>query len=571
MEYYLEKKKEIPTDSYWFKTKLQFQNWVLANSHEITLALNTGTPLSPKSIKVRCWFEEECVDVILSIFDHFISKKQWESGSKCIEILVYIVEKIGSDFYDDVGDTIIHKVQNAIRDVDIISKKSSDDENRKGQLAIIDSLGRLGVGAQVSLLRYLDKRTCKIVASEIKKVKWTSNNSIYNTKLPGKILSSLESTAKQYKTEILIEGQQISPEWYLITVTTQQYLFELKKYFEFLKSLHENIYKKNVEDLINGKKYLQAAHLIERWLEFTNKLQLCGWRLQKLMEECDDLRKVKDLPWVSMDFEKEKTILQTYDKEAVDKLVCLLPILSSLPQTNLHDLPDYFGQAYTFGVEVAYKACHDNDAERFKRIFPAIFLGALATHDVTRKEVQGWTQDGQIICSTESLEDLLNVSGFAKLYAELYQNPDLWNICETVWGKYLEHTDARDFITFLTTLAQYRDNKFVIMPKATLRANWDIQFRQKLEEMGFTVDPLEERLFGQERVVNHISPLIRVVGRRSDLLPVDARDIFFVTYLSKHQSARGIDFPDRRDFKQQIEDETASPEDEHQEHVDDEE
>lgn len=564
MDYYLDRKKQIPTDSYWFETKYQFQSWVLADSVEITTALSTGKTLRPRTVKDRIWFEERCVNIFLTIFNYLISKKQWGSANQCLEVLVTTAEKrLGADLYDYVGNMIIDKVQNTVHNIVITSENPTDDETRKGHLAIIDNLGRLGVCIQVSLLQYLDQRTCEDLAYETKLVKWTNAFSIYNTKLPGKILSTLESTANRLKTELLIEGRQISPEWYLITITTSQYLFELQKYYEFLKSLHIDLFKKNIEELIKRKKYLHAAHLVERWIEFTNKLLICGWRVQKLVEECGTLRKVRDLPWVSIDFEKEKTILQKYDREAVDKLVYLLPFLSSLSEPDLHDLPDYFGQAYTFGVEAAYETCYDNDTERFKRIFSNVFFGALAAHDTTRKQVQGWSQESQIVFSTEPLEDLLNVSGFAKLYAELYQNPCLWNACKTLWDNYLNKGNARDIIMFLNTISQYRDSIFLLMPKATLRTNWDIKFRQKLEEMGLTVDQYEFR-YNRKRRVNHASPLIRVISCYPDILPVDARTVFFVTYLSKHVAAQGMNIPDRRGLEQQIERETNPQENDEQ-------
>ncbi len=557
LNYYLDRKNKIPTESYWYKSKFQFQNWIFANSSELILALNSGTSISPKSIKDRTWFEEECVNIILRLFDYFVKKRQWESAHNCIEILVSVTEKVGSDFYDDLGRLIVVKVQDAIQK-SVMSLSPVSKEDKKGQIALIDSLGRLGIAVLLGLLHHVDKRTSDTLVSEIKSIDWTSNKSIYLSNLPGKILPSLESTVREYRVEGIIENRQISPEWYLITITSQQYLFEIKKYYEFVKSLYGDLFQKNVEQLIKEKKFLPAVHLIERWLEFTNKLSVCGWRLQKLIESCAQLKKVKDLPWVDINFNKERELVESWDKQVVDKLVYLLPILTQLPEVDLQDLPDHFGQAYTFGVEACYQACHDNDTERFKKIFPAVFLGAFSAHDSTRKKVQGWAQDSQIIFSSEPLEDLLSISGYAKLYSELYEKDEIWNICENTWKNYLDSINAKDVISLFVETAKYRDSKFMIMPKATLRSNWDINFRRKLIEMKVVTDPTEEHLVRRERTINHKSPIIRVVSRYGDLLPADPRNIFFITYLSQHSSARDIDFPDRRDLGRQIKKESAN-------------
>jgi len=557
LDYYLDKKKKIPTESHWYKSKSQFQNWIFANSTELILSLNSGTPLHPKSIKDRTWFEEECVDIILRLFEYFIEKRRWESADTCIEILVSVTEKVGSDFYDDSGKLIMVKVQDAIQK-SVMSLNLKNKEDKKGQLALIDSLGRLGIAVLLGLLHHVDKRTSNTLVSEIKSINWKNSKSIYLSSLPGKMLPSLESTVREYRVEGIIENRQISPEWYLITITSQQYLFELKKYYEFVKSLHRDLFQKNVEQLIKEKKLLPAVHLVERWLEFTNKLSTFGWGLQKLIEDCAKLKKVKDLPWVDIDFDKERKLIESWDKQVVDKLVYLLPMLTQLSDIELQDLPDHFGQAYTFGVEACYQSCHDNDTERFKKIFPAVFLGALSAYDSTRKNVQGWAQDSQIIFSSEPLEDLLSISGYAKLYSELYENGEIWSICEDTWKNYLDNTNAKDIIGLFVETAKYRDSQFMIMPKATLRSNWDMNFRSKLIEMNLVTDPTEEHLMHRERTINHSSPIIRVVGRYGDLLPADPRNIFFITYLSQHPSAQGIDFPDRRDLGRRIEEESAN-------------
>ncbi|GAI57825.1 unnamed protein product, partial [marine sediment metagenome] len=205
-------------------------------------------------------------------------------------------------------------------------------------------------------------------------------------------LSNLESAARQHQTEKIIEGKSISPEWYLITITVQQYLFKLKSYFDYVKSLHENFFKKNADSLIKSKQILLAAQLVQRWLEFLRKLEVSEALIEKLVKECITLRHVKDLPWVEIDFDKERSQIESWDKEVVDKLVYLLPILTQSSQFEVGELPDYFGQAYTFGVEACYQACLENDVERFKKIFPIVFFGSLTAYDATRRQVQGWAQ-----------------------------------------------------------------------------------------------------------------------------------------------------------------------------------
>lgn len=557
LSFYLEKKKHIPSESFWFRQKQQFQKWIFADSNAVIMALNTGTSLSPKSIKDKTWFEEQCLDVILKLFDYFVDKKRWEDAHETLEILISAIEKIGEDFYDDVGKLVVIKIKPAIARAINFLGDPIDNQSQKAQLAIIDSYGRLGIGLLIGLLRRINNRSQDQLSAEINEINWKAEISVYTSKLPGKLLPKLEEIGKQYKTEELIEGTFHSPEWYMLTITAQQYLFELKIYFEFIKSLHADLFQKNVEELIKAKRIIAAAGLVERWLEFLNKLSFFVFDFRKLAEGCINLKKVSDLPWLEMDFAKESELIEKWKNEATDKLIFLMPVLSQITLEK-SEFPDYFGQAYTFGVEACYEACNNNDAERFKRIFPFVFQGALSAYDSIRKETQGWNQDSQIIYSSEPLEDLLELSGYAKLYSELYQNPELWKVCEEVWTSYLANANAKNVIGLIAATASFRDGKFMIMPKAILRTNWDIKFRQKLQELNLVTDPSQEFMLSRQRRINHPSALIRIVGKYGNILPVESRDIFFATYLRKHEAAQAVEFPDRRDLVEQLENATSS-------------
>jgi hypothetical protein len=552
LRYYIAAKKQIPSESLWFETKYQHQNWLLADSTAITMALNTGTTLAPKSVKEVNWFETECVVLILDVLKQSVEKGDWASAETCVELIISTLEDLGPDLYEKTGATIISETAAVIWAALTTSDNpvpGSDTE--RGHLALIDALGRLPIAMLVSLLRYIDGRSQQDLVHEIGSVKWADRTSIYRAKLPGAIIPDLETTVTGLATEAAIEHQRISPDWYLQTITTQQYLAAVKRYYDFLKDQNESFFEHKVNEFIKRKNIQSAAHMTERWVEYTNKLLTCGWRLQLLINAHAPLKLVHDLPWTTIDADSEKIVLQSYDKKAVDKLVQVMPFLAKLEQSE-SDLPDYFGQAYTFGVEAAYGACLDNDGPRFKRLFPSIFVGALSAYDAARKATEGWSEDSKIIFSSEPLEDLTTLSGFAKLYSELYDNQEIWETCEATWNRYLDGVDAKNAMELIIAAARYRDSKFVIMPKATLRTNWDIRFRQKLEEKGIAVDT-----FGSERV-NHASPLIRIVGRQPDLMPADARNVFFVTYLAKHSAAQNlsVDIPDRRDLERQIHEET---------------
>lgn len=551
--YYATRKKTIPSESMWFTTQLKHQNWLLADSSEVTVALNTGTSLNPKSSKDSYWFERECIKIILSIFDHLVKQKEWEAAHSCLEVVVWVIELVGKDFYYDVAQLLLDLVQESFSKFSRETKFPEDETGKAAYLAIIDTFGRIPISVSLGLLLYIDKKTPETIEQEIQKIKWLSDSSIYNQGLPGKLLVDVENTAKGYRTENAIESKQVSPDWYLTTITVQRYLFHLEKYYRYVLELNNKYYEATVAQLRANKEYIPASQLCERWLEFTHKNLRLGWMVTKLINECDTFKKVQDLPWTSLDKNTEENLVKRHNKTANDYMVALLPLISALPKESMEGLPDYFGKAFIFGVMAAHEASLDNDHERLQKIYAIVFIGALSAYQKLTQELIGWTDESRIIFSSEPLEDLLTLSGFIKIYSELFENPELWEVCQKTWDTYFQQVDPQPFLKQLLAITEYRDVAGYLMPRAIIRTNWDMGLRQKLQERGLNVDIFNYRYDDQELPINHNSALIRVLSRQPDILTANAKEIFFAVYLSKHPAAAGLSFPDRWEITDQIE------------------
>lgn len=560
LNYYVYNRKSIPTKSNWYAERYKHQNWLLASESEIVTSLNTGTSLRPNNVKDLMWFENSCLDVIIKLYEHLVDKGHLEQAHSTIEVLVLTENGVGSNFYVDIARMIIEKSKSTIEKSIIDTPDPTDAPTKTGQLAILDSYARLPTAQLLGLLKYIDKRDWDSILKEIRNTNFLTQKGIYKSKLPGAMLSNMETTSHQFKTEKAIEGKSVSPTWYIETLAIYQYSSHLIIYYDYLKSLSEDFYEAQIDKLIAKQKYIQAAHLTDCWVEYTNKLISLGQKIQELVDTSEELKKVKDLSWKTLDAVAEKEIVLSLNRRAIDKLAVLIPQLSSLPDSKAIDLPDYFGQAYTFGIEAAYEAARDNDPERLAQIFPSVFLGALAAYESIKKEVKGWAQDSQLIFSSEPIEDILSLSGFIKIYSELYSAPELWSICEKAWNDYLESVDAKAAIELMVGFSNYRDQSYTVKPRDGLRHHWDSQLNSKMNDAGLDSDRYSSPMFGREEAVPHSSILIKALARRYGMMPVDARNIFFTLFLSHHPSIanESIDFPDRRDLLRSMDRESES-------------
>ncbi|MEI8174420.1 MAG: hypothetical protein WCG28_00545 [bacterium] len=559
---YADFKKKTPTQSYWFETKNEFQDWGLASSSEIAIALSTGTSLQPKNVRNYTWYEDEVLNIAAEVFSSFADSTRVISSARALDVLVDVAEIYAQDF-DTKSAELLFKKTKPVRDrLFMIQANDVKQPLFKEQLAFVDAQGRLATSALLGLVKYLDANSCESVAKRIADIKWLSGKKhVYLTGLPGSMLPRLESLQNDLENEKTIEGELLTADWYIKAFCFQQYLFSLQNYFNFIKSLHTDHFQSCLDGLLSSQQLPLAVHLVQRWKEYSVKYRRLVFELKKHVECSNKNRLLGDLPWVDFDFEKEEKLALGRENDVTDKMIQLLPQLTKLVVTD--GLPDYFGQALTEGIQACYDACEENDPERLKKILPAVFSASLSAYDRLREKVKDWSQlDSQVAFVGEPLENLFEISGYAKLYAELYQSPEIWNVFKNLWNTYFAAVDAKKVIEMIAAITRYRDSLFTIMPQATLRTNWQIVFENKLREQGIPVFP-DNRSYDSvngRRQPTHTSPIIRVLERSGGLrLMASARDVFFATYLSNLPAAAGIELPDRHNFKESIQEEQQNP------------
>lgn len=546
LHYYSYQKWQIPTKSLWYKKKNKFENWVLANSSEISIALKTWTSLQPKMVIDFAWFEEEVLNICVRIFKWFKETGEIMCMCECIELFVQLCSVYWRNIDEKWLQMILNKLTLDINANNLVKIDSNNKKLYKEYLTLIDSESRMYIGGLLGLSNYLAEETSDNLVKTFSKINWRWwADQIYIAWLPFGMLWDLESIHSELKNEDIIEGSRVSKDWYIRTLLFRSYLSSLASYFKYIKTLHENYFQRRFNELLNKKLIWLAAELSQRWIEFSNKYEDLVERMNSMVSNCEQFHMVQDLPWTSFNFEEEKKEALSRQNEAIDKMIILLPNLRTI--STEEDLPDFFWHAITIWLQACYQACMDNDHLRLGRIFPEIFLSSLNAYEIIKDKVRDWgREESKIVYSTEPLINMYEICGYIKIYAEFYQNKDLWKVAQDLWDIYLGKVEnPKWFIEFIAAICNYRDSIFALMPQWELRMNWKMSFDRKMQESGFNVDYFYR---WEESWMEHISPIIRV----HKIWDSNARNIFFATYLSELPIAQGIDLPDGRGLKESI-------------------
>jgi hypothetical protein len=274
--------------------------------------------------------------------------------------------------------------------------------------------------------------------------------------------------------------------------------------------------------------------------------------LRRLVAEIDSAKICTDFYWSQWDWQKFRNDIDNSHHNLIVLLAQCLPKLSILEQNR--KLPDLLGESYSFVCRDFYKYLLSGNKEKFKGVFQYIFLGAISIQAQLSKEVKGWKSDAGLTISFDPVIDLMEISGYALIFSELYGISEIWNECKTIWDKYFQSTNnADELFTMLISCYTALKPGIPMPPREIIRTGWHMKFNAKLHEMGlvYGIHSYEDP-FSSEKRVSHDSPIIRALCSGRSEPPEKARDIFVLLYLKKRPEAEGVEIQDMFGLERRI-------------------
>ena len=170
---------------------------------------------------------------------------------------------------------------------------------------------------------------------------------------------------------------------------------------------------------------------------------------------------------------------------------------------------------------------------------PAYFLGSLNLFQKLKppaSELDTWAQQRLNVAAAPVL-DLMELSGYAKLLAELYGKEEVWTSIRTSWDVYLENMP--DALPWLAAVARFGEPSLQIPHRGMLRTNWEMRVQSELRKL-----PRRRVIMGGmgihfDEIVEHRSPLVRYAAENEFLR---GKEIFVGLYLATQPGAQKVDW-----------------------------
>jgi len=552
--WYEQQKKLIPSDSRWYALMPRYKGWFLHDSYVLEMALQTQTSIQPEMVPNPYWLEDDVVEILSLTLEKLLQGNNFEVAYETITALSKYFENLGLDLEIKKGRNIIGTVCSSIEKYyDTHPPKNIQEGHKEIELVLFDACGLSVMFLALGFFKSISKLNTKSILKKIDAIDWQKIEKIYKKDFEPPLLPKLEFIYKKLKFERAVEGKLISPKWYLRDLIIMRYLELFQEAVNELISALENFFVLKSESLLSNKSFILAAHHSQRGLEMCKKFSAHFPALKNLVEEFEKIAINKELPWPKWDWnEIENKIAKSHDK-LIEILAKCIPALSQIEYRE--SFPDIFGQTYNIVCQDCYEAMVLAKADKFKILFPLLFYGSLAAHEKLREQLKGGQPETGLTIAIEPLMDILELSGYAKIYSELYGIPDIWDVCQLKWDKYFEsHAQPKDAIKFLIASYEYRRSLFQIFPRDILRTNWKMSLNNKLREINLIDDMSSSGYYGvRKSKIEHKSPLIRAICRGRYEPHISASEVFIITYLLKRPESKEIEFEDKWKLLEAIE------------------
>lgn len=556
LEYYEEEKAHIPSDSRWFNRTPVHKDWFLTDPSALLLAIQTHSFIQPEMVPNAYWFEDRVWELILYSVDKMIADGNAELVSDFLNAIYRYFEKMGCDLEIKKCEETLNKL-NPILMKYFTATKTVEESYSDDQLSILEVWSVARMSAPLGFYRFCREMDVKSVTADISAIDWCDKTDLYKHKAPAALLPRLEYIQDRLRIERAIEGNTISPHWYIQQLAISRYFDLSKESIDTLLDSLDKFFISESEAFIQNKLFLLAALLSKRGLETCSKMRANLPYLEKALTELDKSALViKEIPCLKIDWEIVRNRIDKAHNKLVEIQAKCLPALSLLKKQKTR--PDVFGQTYNTVCQEAYYALAENKKDMFVALFPLLFVGALMAFENLREDLKDREVEVLISIASEPLLDILNLSGYAKVYSALYEQKEIWDVCISVWNNYLkDRQDKKELLKKFVGLQEFRKGQFKIFPRDYLRTNWETMLGAKLQEknviddrLGFSSEP-----WGRKDI-DHKSPFIRALCRGRYLHHVSAPDIFILTYLLKQPEAQGIEFRDYSQLNEAIDRET---------------
>jgi len=542
--FYQQRKPWISSESFWFEKVGKHRDWLTVGPTELEMALATGRPADPEVVPNFLWLEEWLQEIIHGASNALTSRDDSQHWFKFATRLYHRLEEFGNALAVEEALLFFRsqrmEIESLLDSTDLKPSLASEATNKRlsfciGSVAFVFSdLMAILIGFVQRLSsvneEYVRALSRALLAHELKV--------IYSARLPRTVLTEAESISKSLRAEELVEKELITPEWYISQLLARQFVDFIKSSCVTLIIELERTLVPKLSDYQKEHRDLFAAQIISSAIEMCSKLRAHLPKIKACVDGLDAMRKVLDIPWLEIDWKALGERVNAVHKRLLLAAATILPRLEQIPASR--HWPEYFGQLYSFLARESYFSMASGDEELFTKTFPSLFASSILANQKLREQLKDRDFRMMLAWSSGPIEDIVALSGYAKLFSEL-DGKAFYDIVTKTWDAYLAgFEDSTGPLKAITAILEYRTGDFFMPARDLERTTWQQNFERLLRDRGI----LEDRYGPFRRIERpvHPSPLIQEVAR-AGMMMEHAADFFLVDYVMPRLKSADVTYP----------------------------
>ena len=542
--FYAERKGAISSSSLWFERISKHANWLTVSHVQLEMALQTGRAIDPEFIPNFLWVEERLEPILHEASAVLMVRDDSTPWLEFANRLYYRLEKLAHLFAVDEALVLFRSQRRDIASLLLTADIHPPGQSNESDRQLSFRLGALSFGLSylMSISIGFTKRVEEITEDTIRALSddFFREYSIltYSSHLPRAVLIGSETLLQSLHAERFVERQIFTPPWYVSQVLARSFIEYLKSTCLELVSTADETLQGILDNHKPNERYLVLAQAVSSGIELCDKFHAHLAGIRGSVEMLNRFRKVEDVPWTEIDWKAlHERVAGIHRKLMLAAAEILLP-LNSLPLSRYW--PDFFGQIYSFVTRETYLSMEKGDLELFEGLFPSAFSASLVANQRLQTEFKGKDLRVALTWSTTPVQDIVELSGYAKLFSELDGKP-FYDVVDRTWQNYLTSVkDAPATLAFVAAVLTYRTHSFGMAARDVERTAWQQSFGRLLRRRG-----LIDEHWGAARspIPSHPSKLIREFTRGGSIGLEHASDVFLVDFVMPRVTGQSVEFP----------------------------
>jgi hypothetical protein len=436
---YQQRKLRIPTDSLWFEQNYEHKSWYQTEDSTVQIAHQTGTSLSPSAVPEYNWLENRLQPIPLRCFEINLSRNRLDNVRDLLAgVDAYIGALVTSGSVRGALP-LVQRIQSIYEQVSASSAYAGEMQGERAEDAgMADAICFLQLRILVAYRTALEQRTPELTKKRIERVRWKEAKSLYTNGFVTGELRQLEWLLSRMRMESDVEGKILTPVWYQQDLVSKSQAESLRESVAALVESGSNFFQNWSDRLVKANRVWQSAAVLSRYLEYLNKLANHLRLFKAYSGSLKATRHLTDLPWPDIEPEHWFETARGLREKLVQKIATHVVLLSAAQKPE--GMPDYLGQFIHETGENLFDSLLGRRSEEVKALMKPYLAGTLVLFEEMKPSTSKfdvWVEQKLQIAATPVL-DILELSGYGKLIAELHDDDLLWAAVSTVWDQFLE-------------------------------------------------------------------------------------------------------------------------------------